>query len=155
MSGETPGWWDLILKEYEYHRANIDKFDNQRFQVRNWAIAVVGGILALAFQAESPLVATGSVVSTVFFGFLEALYMTMQAGVIDRSNHLEVLIEQNRLENAVQPDYDFGVGHAYRGSISLTRIARTVFVRGRVHITIFYAAMLVATITATVFVAYL
>lgn len=142
---DRPEWLDYLLTEYGYHRSAIDKFSSQRLLIRNWSISVAGAIFAVALTADVPAFAFGSVVSTLMFGALEMLYMHMEAGVIDRSNQLEVVVNKFRKDGQAPDDYEFGVSHAYRGHFGFRALANVVLVRGRLHITGFYVALLFLT----------
>jgi hypothetical protein len=139
----------LLLKDFDYAQKAIDKFDAQRFQIKNWAITTAGGILAIAFGTRLPVVALSGVVTTVFFAFLEIVYTMMQAGVIARSNRLENLINASRTEQSARlPDYSFGISQAFAGVTGLSRIPRSIFTRGRLHFTSFYLGLLFVMIGA-------
>jgi uncharacterized membrane protein len=110
-----PEWLGYALREYEYHRTGIDKFDGQRLQIRNWSITVSGALLAVAFSAKVVFIAYGSVLVALLFFFLEAIYMQIQHDVMQRSNHIETLINHHRRTGQLQEPYEFGVSYAYRG----------------------------------------
>ena len=147
----TPEWWPLLMKEYEYHRTGIDKFDSQRLQIRNWAITLTGAIFAISFSADMPLISCGAIFTTLLFGFLEMIYLTMQVGVIKRSNHLERLVNHYRKNGVLPEEYQFGVSYAYRENFHLRRGITVVFRRGRLHVTAFYAALMSVTIMGALF----
>ena len=110
----------LLELEYERLQASIDKFDDQRFHVKGWAITVAGALLALGFNAREPLVILAGGFVSLFFAYMEIPYMTMQERVINRSNELEELLDATQcgpLED-LQPPYVFGIGKCLHPSLS-------------------------------------
>ena len=88
------------------------------FKSGNWAVTVLGALLAVAFSAEVPILGYGSTVTVVAFFFLEAIYMNIEHDVIQRSNHLEELINHHRTTGQLREPYNFGVSYAYRGNFT-------------------------------------
>ncbi len=138
------------MKEYEFHRAAIDKLDAQRLQIRNWAITLAGALFAVSVTAQRPTVAFGGLATTVLFAWLEVVYMMMQGGVIARSNKLESLVDDYRLRGVDPVHYEFGVSHAYRGNFYWTAMASAIFRRGRIHLWGFYLGLMTVMATAAV-----
>jgi hypothetical protein len=134
-----------MMNEYKYLQAVIDKIDGQRFQIRNWAIIAAGALFTASLSAKIPLIAIGGVITTLFFAFLETIYMQMMSGVMERSKHLESLIENYRAKGEEPAEYIFGVGQAFSGSFSFKKIRPTIISRNRIHVTAFYTGLIVVT----------
>jgi hypothetical protein len=138
---EEPEWLGYALREYEYHQTGIDKLDEQRLQIRNWSITVSGALLAVAFSAKVALIAYGSVLVALLFFFLEAIYLSIEHGVIERSNFIETLINHYRRTGKLREPYEFGVSYAHQGDFYLKDMRRVIFGRGRLHLTAFHAGL--------------
>jgi hypothetical protein len=152
-ASEPTGWFSLMMTEYGYLQAAIDKLDGQRFQIRSWTITAAGVLLTVSISARKPAVALTGVMTTLFFAFLEVIYMQMVYSVIERSNHLESLIDNYRRTGEVPTDYTFGIGRAFVGVFSLKLIPVIVFVRGRFHVTSFYLGLVIVMIAGALSVA--
>ncbi|GII25412.1 hypothetical protein [Planosporangium mesophilum] len=139
----------LMLTDFEYLQKSIDKFDAQRFAIKNWAVTSSGAILAVAYGSRRPIVGIGGVLIVLFFGFLEIIYLEMQVSVIERSNQLEGLINRARAEKNSPPEYVFGIGQAFAKSFSFHRVPKLIFRMGRIHITSFYLGLLLAMLLGT------
>ena len=82
---------------------------------------------------------------TIFFAFLEVIYMQMVYDVISRNNHLEDLIDAYRRTGEEPTEYIFGVGQAFIGAFSFRQIPDVIFVKGRIHVTTFYLGLMIVT----------
>lgn len=55
VTSDPTDWFPLVMKEYKYLQAAIDKIDGQRFQIRNWAIVAAGALFTASLSAKIPL----------------------------------------------------------------------------------------------------
>jgi hypothetical protein len=140
---DSADWFQLVMREYGYLQAVIDKIDGQRFQIRNWTIAAAGILFTASISTKLSLIAFAGVVTTLFFAFLEFICMQQVGGIIKRSDYLEKLIENYQLTGQGPSDYVFGVGQAFVGVLNLRRLPETVFAQGRSHIIVFYLGLMV------------
>jgi hypothetical protein len=69
-TGNSTDWFSLMMKEYGYLQASIDKLDAQRFQIRNWAITAAGILFTVSLSARMPLIAFAGVVTTIFCNWI-------------------------------------------------------------------------------------
>lgn len=145
----------LHLLEMEYNRLqqSVDKFDGQRFQVKNWTITTSGAVLALGASADSPQIVLAGILPVCFFAFLEIIYTDMQSKVIRRSNTVERLIEAIARDRASELplDYRFGMGQIFEDSFKLRRLPDLV--ARRPHIPMFYAGLMAAMVLSSVLLA--
>jgi len=137
----------LVMQEYGFVQGAIDKIDTQRFQIRYWAIVGAGALFTVSLSARIPLVGFAGAVTTIFFFFLEIIYIQMVSGVIVRCSELDAFINSFTSSGMVPEGYVFGVGQAFRGNFSFSQIPKTIFVRDRIHVTAFYIGLLAVTIT--------
>jgi hypothetical protein len=147
---EEPEWLGYALREYEYHQTGMAQLDEQRLQIRNWSITVSGALLAVAFSAKVALIAYGSVLVALLFFFLEAIFLSIEQGVIDRSNFIETLINDYRTTGAEPTAYEFGVSHAHQRDFSFKDMGRLIFGRRRLHLTAFHVGLVAVTILGAV-----
>jgi len=69
----------------------------------------------------------------------------MTDDLIKRNNHLEELIDTYRHTGDEPVDYVFGVGQAFVDAFRFKKIPGLIFVRGRIHVTAFYAGLVIVT----------
>jgi hypothetical protein len=141
----------LSLLEYDYLQKAVDKFDGQRFQLRNWCILIIGAILALAFQSHSSTVAGLAVGTVLFFALSEGLYISMQRAVISRANELERVI--NSLAASGSPEYTFGISQAFVGKGKVRDAVKLLWRPGWLQTHTFYLSMLFGCVLAVILVA--
>jgi len=142
-----------MMKEYKYLQTIIDKVDGQRFQIRNWTIVAAGFLFTASISTKIPLIAFAGVVATLFFAFLEIIYMQMLDDVIKRNNQLERLIDTYRCTGEEPDGYVFGVGQAFVGTFSFKKIPHTIFTSSRIHVTAFYLGLVIVTAAGAIAVA--
>ena len=143
----------LILVEYEYLQKAVDKFDGQRFQLRNWCVLIIGAILALAFQSHSRPVAGLAVGSVLFFTLSEGLYISMQRAVINRANDLEKVIRELLAGDGAPVPYMFGISQAFEGKGKVRDSLKLLWRPGWLQTHTFYGVMLAGCVLAVVLVA--
>jgi len=56
----------LLELDLEYLHRTIDKFDNQRFAIKSWAVTTSGALLALAVSTRNSAVALVGLFVVVF-----------------------------------------------------------------------------------------
>lgn len=143
---DLTNWFLLMMKEYEYLQAAIDKIDGQRFQIRNWTIIAAGALFTASLSAKISLIAFGGVVTTLFFALLEAIYMQLMDAVVERTKNLEDWIGAYRSKGEEPTEYVFGVGQAFAGHpFSFRKIRKSVSTRNRFHVTAFYGGLMLVT----------
>jgi hypothetical protein len=139
--------------EYDRLQASIDKYDDQRFKIKGWAITAAGALFAFGVNMTQPaLVAVGALL-VLFFGYLEVMTMGVQAAVIARSNEVEGLLESAR-RDGVGPEHDayvFGIGKVFVVPFLVRSVPRLI--RHRKHITSFYAGLTVAMVAGAILLA--
>lgn len=150
---DPANWFSLAMKEYDFLQPAIDKIDGQRFQIRNWSIIASGALFTASLSAKIPLIAFAGTVTTLFFCFLEVIYMQMVTGVIQRSRYLETLIAAYRTNGEEPSHYTFGVGQAFAGYFTFRQIPEMIFSRARIHVSAFYMGLLLVTIAGGIAVA--
>ena len=75
MSDETLRARQIHLMEIEaesLHRA-LDKFDNSRFTIKNWAVTSTGALLALSVNAKNAGIALVGFAIVPLFAYMEIL----------------------------------------------------------------------------------
>lgn len=139
-------WRQLLLQEYERLQNMIDKYDGQRVTIRGWSITATAAIFAASLSTNHPSIAAGGVVIAVLFWVFEAVIMNTQSNVIARSNELEAIVANDRLNADGAAHYVFGVGQAYGPAQFLPRrIPHMMFVRSRYNMVVFYVGLLIVT----------
>jgi hypothetical protein len=147
MPDETLQARQVRLMEIEaesLHQA-LDKFDNSRFTIKNWAVTSTGAILALSVNAKSAGIGLIGFAVVPLFAYLEVLYMYIQTGVVDRIDRVEQLLDSTMRDTAplAQSDYRFGTSQAFAGKFDFRGLLATL--RGRPHIYALYLGLLAAT----------
>jgi hypothetical protein len=132
----------LIMKDYGYVQSAIDKIDGQRFQIRNWAIVSAGALFTVSLSARIPLIAFAGIATTAFFAFLEGIYQDMVVGVIHRSNKLDEFVNSYKNTGTVPDTYVFGMKQAFLETFSFHGMLTKVLKKDRIHVTAFYAGLL-------------
>ena len=101
-------------------------------------------MLALGVNAGSYGIVLSGLVPTTFFAFLELIYINLQVAVVQRSNHIERLLQEAILDpNFSDVNYRFGIGQLFEGPHPLRRAPRQW--KGRPHVTILYGGLVLAT----------
>ena len=137
----------LINLEYARLQVIIDKYDDQRFKTRGWALTIAGGLFAFAANGSKPALAYAGTVAALLFGYLEGLIIDTQLDVLVRSSELEDLIESARRGSLdqKQDSYVFGIGKLFKGQkFALSRILSLIRVRPNVWV--FYGGLSLALI---------
>jgi hypothetical protein len=134
----------MEIEAQSLHQA-LDKFDNSRFTIKNWAVTSAGALLALSVNARNSGIAIVAFVVIVLFAYLELLYMYIQAGVLDRINRVEQLLDSTLRSTAPQADsgYRFGTSQAFEGKFKVKGLLAVL--RGRPHIYVLYLGLMAAT----------
>jgi hypothetical protein len=152
MSDETLRARQIHLMEIEgesLHRA-LDKFDNSRFTIKNWAVTSTGALLALSVNAKNAGIALVGFAIVPLFAYMEILYMYIQTGLLERISRVEQLLNSTMRDTAplAGSDYRFGTGQAFEGKFDARGLLATL--RGRPHIYVLYLGLLGATVTDVV-----
>lgn len=85
----------LLELDLEYLHRTIDKFDNQRFSIRSWAVTTGGALLALAVSVRNAGVPIVGLFVVAFFAYLEIVYMDMQVRVMRRCTRVGQLLHSS------------------------------------------------------------
>ena len=135
----------LLELEFEYLQKANDKYDNSRFTIKNWAVTVTAGILALSVNAKNFGVALVGFVIVPLFAYLEVLYMYIGDNVVKRCNEIEHLLQYAMRTDGVllEEGYKFGISQAFIGKFEAKRVLLTI--RHRPHIYVLYMGLLAAT----------
>ncbi len=148
MSDETVRARQIRLLELEFESLQkaLDKFDNSRFMIKNWAVTVTGALLALSVNAKNFGIALVGFAIVPLFAYLELLYMYMQRKVTSRADHIEYLLDLTmRIDGPLaEADYSFGVSQAFKGKFEAKGLVKTL--SGRPHIYVLYLGLLLATL---------
>jgi hypothetical protein len=113
--------------DLEYLHRTIDKFDNQRFTIRNWAITTGGALVALAVASRNGLIPAVGLFVVLFFAYLEIVYMDMQVRVMERCTRVGELLLLTVSNPTRLPDknYAFGIWAAIgMDPFRLTNVAK-------------------------------
>lgn len=149
MSDETVQQRQIRLLEFELESLQkaLDKFDSSRFMIKNWAVTSTGALLALSVNAKNSGIALVGFAVVPLFAYLELLYMYIQTGVIARINHVEQLLDSTMRTTGplAENEYSFGTSQAFKGRFDAKGLLAAL--RGRPHIYILYAGLLVAIVT--------
>jgi non-ribosomal peptide synthetase component E (peptide arylation enzyme) len=140
----------LLELEYARLQESIDKFDDNRFKIKGWSITIAGALVALGVNTnEEVQLFIVAALLVLFFAFMESLYMSMQAQVIDRSNEIEELLELARREGivAAHDSYIFGIGKVFKRRHTFRRL------RQRPHLVMFYSGMIAVLTCGAIIVA--
>jgi hypothetical protein len=138
----------LRLLEVEYKRLQEtnDKFDEQRFKVKNWSISAGGVFVGLGINTKQIALLVAAVPIIFFFAFMEIVYLHIQISVMDRNDKIEELIDLARREGIgpAHDSYEFGVGrNVFKDArFEWTRIP--AMLRTRPHITFFYLGIVLS-----------
>jgi len=105
----------LLELDLEYLHRTIDKFDNQRFSIRSWAVTTGGALLALAVSVRNAGVPIVGLFVVAFFAYLEIVYMDMQVRVMRRCTRVGQLLHSSVSNPSTWPcdDYAFGIREAF------------------------------------------
>ncbi|GIJ46581.1 hypothetical protein Val02_34670 [Virgisporangium aliadipatigenens] len=153
MSDDRPALIDLLRLEYERLQSSNDKYDDQRFKIKGWAITVAGALFALGANTKAPALPLAGAFLVLLFAYLEVMFMRLQTVIVARSNEVESLLESLR-RNGPGPEHDayvFGIGKVFMIPFSVRMIPKLV--RNRQHISVFYAWLTAAMFAGTLVVA--
>lgn len=104
----------MLELDLEYLHKTIDKFDNQRFTIRNWSVTVGGALLALAVGRKSFIIPLVGLLMVCLFAYLEIVYTNMQVRIQNRCtevcSHLLRAVQDD--PHAVSDQYKFGIREA-------------------------------------------
>ena len=140
---------ELAFREYELLQRAIDKYDNQRTQLRTGSVAIVAGVLSLSATASSVLVACIGVLASLLFLGLEGVLMVIEHDIIQRSNAVEGHLRRYAANQDYNfSEYKFGVSYAFRGTLTFFRWWKVMVQRGRSHIFLFYLALFFVSLSA-------
>jgi hypothetical protein len=140
-----PNVQDLINLENTRLQEIIDKYDDQRFKTRGWALTVAGGLFAFAANGNKPILAFAGAITSILFAYLEGLVIDTEVDVLVRSSELEDLIESTRRGGVDQAhnSYLFGVGRLFSGQrFAISRIV--TLVAARPNVWVFYGGISLA-----------
>jgi hypothetical protein len=88
---------DEALKEYYFTQELVDRYDERSLQIKSWSITASGVAIGFGFTADRPaLFLLGSIGSLVFW-YLEALWKSIQAVHIAKSQELEAILNKPEL----------------------------------------------------------
>src|SRR5262249_51890331 len=136
MSDETVRARQIHLLEFELDSLQkaLDKFDNSRFTIKNWAVTVTGALLALSVTAKNFGIALVGLAIVPIFAYLELLYMYIQTKVSSRIDNIENLLDWTMRVDGPLPEgeYSFGTSQAFAGKFEVKGLVATL--RGRPHI---------------------
>jgi hypothetical protein len=159
MSDEPVRATQLHLLEFELESLEkmLDKFDNSRFQIKNWAVTVTGALLALSVNAKDFRIALVGFAIVPLFGYLELLYMYIQTKVILRADIIQSMLDSMMRSGrplVLDDGYKFGAGQAFKGGkFDVKGMLATL--RGRPHIYVLYLGLLAATLTCVLLLKFL
>lgn len=100
----------LLELDLEYLHRTIDKFDNQRFAIRSWAVTTGGALLALAVGARNAAIPIVGLLVVIFFSYLEIVYMDMQVSVMRRCTKVGQMLHLLASSPSALPDDDYAFG---------------------------------------------
>jgi hypothetical protein len=143
VSAETNTVFELMRLEFDRLQASIDKFDDQRFKIKGWAITAAGALFAVAVNVHESVLAIAGAVLVLFFGYLEVVYMNMELHAIRRCNDVEALM--NRAATGLPPkndEYIFGLGQTFAFDFHVRLIPEILHKRH--YITAFYVGLVLA-----------
>jgi hypothetical protein len=138
----------LRLLEVEYQRlqTTIDKFDEQRFKIKQWSITAGGVFVALGINTKQIPLLVAAVPIILFFAFTEIIYLNLQVAVMDRNDKIEELIDLARREGIGPPhdSYEFGIGRNVFKEVRFKWSRIPAMLRPRPQITIFYLGIVLS-----------
>jgi hypothetical protein len=100
----------LLELDLEYLHRTIDKFDNQRFAIRNWTVTAGGALLALAVSTRNASVPIVGLLVVAFFAYLEIVYMDMQVRVQGQCTRVGQFLHSSISDPSTLPDDDYAFG---------------------------------------------
>lgn len=142
--------------DLEYLNKTIDKFDAQRFSIRNWSVTATGALLAVAVSQKNAMIPIVAVLLVVFFAYLEVLYTGMQVRVQNRCAEVCVLLVQATREerDLIESDFGFGIRRALgTNSIRWADIPRLI--RPRPELYLFYLGLVVVALASILLIRFL
>lgn len=139
--------------DLEYLNKTIDKFDAQRFGIRNWSVTATGALLAVAVSQKNVVMPLVAVLLVIFFGYLEVVYTAMQVRLQDRCTEVGALLVQATREerDLIEPDFGFGIRKAL-GTHPVRWADFPGLIRPRPELYLFYLALVVAALTSAVLI---
>jgi hypothetical protein len=159
MSDEPVRATQMHLLEFELDSLQkmLDKFDNSRFAIKNWAVTVTGALLALSVNAKDFRIALVGFAIVPLFAYVELLYMYIQTKVNSRLDVIESLLDsmiRNDQPLDLDRGYTFGTGQAFKGEKFDVKGMLTTL-RGRPHIYVLYLGLLAATLIGVLLLKFL
>lgn len=100
----------LLELDLEYLHRTIDKFDNQRFAIRNWTVTGSGALFALAVSARNASAPIVGLLVVAFFVYLEIVYMDIQVRVQGRCTRVGQFLHSSVSDPSTLPDDDYAFG---------------------------------------------
>lgn len=127
----------ILELDLEYLHRTIDKFDNQRFTIRNWAATTTGALLAVSVATRNAGVPIIGLFVVLLFACLEVVYMEIQVRVQDRCTKVGHLLHALALDpsKGLGEDYIFGIRAALgHRNITLTSMRNAVAPRPELYL---------------------
>ncbi len=146
----------LHALDLEYLNKTIDKFDAQRFSIRNWSVTATGALLAVAVSQKSAVMPVVAVLLVAFFAYLEVIYTGMQVKVQDRCTEVCALLVQATREDRdlIEPDFGFGIRRAL-GTHPIRWADFPGLIRPRPELYLFYFGLVVVALASTLLILFL
>lgn len=127
----------ILELDLEYLHRTIDKFDNQRFAIRNWAVTTTGALLAVSVVTRNAGVPAVGVFVVLLFACLEIVYMEMQVRIQDRCTKVGHLLQTLTLDSSkgLGEDYIFGIRAALgTGNVTLKSMRNALASRPELYL---------------------
>lgn len=134
--------FDLYKLDLDYLQKTIDKFDGQRFAIRNWSVTATGALLAVAVSQKNVAIPALAVLLVATFAYLEIIYMDLQVRIQDRSTEVcALLVQAAKGENqTVDVDPKIGIREAL-GTHPFHWKRAPSLIRSRPELYVFYLAL--------------
>ena len=126
---------ELLLKEIDIVQSEIARFDSNGLTIKTWCIGTWAALIAYGVQNEEPFIVGSAIITTTFYSFIEYAYRRFQVRFIDRSNKIEQLLEEGRIEE----EYHYTVHRTADPGLGCRRETRLVFKMW--HFTSFYMGL--------------
>lgn len=130
---------EFIKLDYEASHARVGHHDDQRFQVRSWAVTTAGAIVAVSLSLGRPQVILPALFTTLFFLLSELVILSFRVAYVGRCRDLEKLIREYLAgSHSILADYKFSPTAASR-HLSWRLVVRMLVIRW--EILIFYLGL--------------
>jgi hypothetical protein len=140
---------ELLLKEIDIIREEIDRYDNNGLTIKGWSLAVWAGTIAYGVEHSQWVIVLVSLVAPASFAVVELAYRRFQQRFIARSKRIEeMLLASRRLEN-----YQFEVHRSAIGLLNDSSFRNEGWTAiQQPQFWIFYSLLALASVGATVYV---